>query len=229
MNNNKTTNILLGILIIVLVAVGITIAVNQRQNPSTKGIVNDFPVIDNRNNTIEPVKNNSNQQVSTTSTPRTFNWSTLPGDETWYLIDQAGIYFEKDFGVHFSQSVDLTGDGIPEGIFDGNGGNNTAATILISNSDGVSVAKAKNKNGTISPVYVYSVGRVAVNENYKFIPNENGFYMVSKSLDENADNSDSSHFICASGAVSAYQWNPKTSLFEWNSALTAKYTTIECK
>lgn len=230
MNNNKTTNILLGILIVVLIAIGVIMAINQNRNSYRNGMTaNDFPVIDNRNNIPEPVKTNPSQQVSSTSTPRISNWNSFPGDEVWALLDENKLVFERDSGVKISQQVDLTGDGISEAIVEGNGGNNGFATILIANSNGVEVAKVKNKNGIISPVYVYSVGRVAVNESYKFIPNENGFYTVSKTLDERADNSDSSHFMCATGAVSAYQWNPKTNLFEYNSALTAKYTASECK
>lgn len=229
MNNNKTTNILLGILIVVLVVIGIIIVVNQKQNPSTKGIVNDFPVIDSQNQSSEQVRFNSNQQAPTQAVSKNINWKSVSISTIENLAKKSNLLMEGDLRLS-TESYDLTGDGSIEGIYSFPSGNSDTTIIALANSDGsTSLAKMKEKNGSIGIVGLYSVGRVSHSISYKFLPNERGFYVISKDLDENADNSEFSHLICGSNGVSAYQWNPKTNIFEYSTALTERYTAIECK
>jgi hypothetical protein len=85
------------------------------------------------------------------------------------------------------------------------------------------VAKQKNKDGSITPVALVSVGRVMVQEGYELVPTENGFYTASMSYNEQSDK-----FKCNPNGVHAYKWNTTTKLFEWNQAMTTKYTTQVC-
>ncbi len=244
MNNNKTTNILLGILIVVLVAIGIIMATNQNRNTYPNDLVqnkdsmmnnqnntnkDDFPVIDNQKDIPEPVKTNSNQQVSTTTNSKNINWSSVSTSTIENLIKKTEFPLEGKPTLS-TETQDLTGDGIKEGIYGLPSGNAGLTIVAMTNADGsVSLARMKKKDGSIGIVGFYSVGSASYSISYKFLPNERGFYEVSKNIDENADNSESSHLICGSNGILAYQWNPTTSLFEYNSALTAKYTAIECK
>ena len=229
MNNNKTTNILLGILILVLIAIGVIMAVNQNRNSYRNDMsANDFSVIDNQNDISESVKTSSTQQVSPTSL-KSINWKSVPISTIENLAKKANLSMEGDLRLS-TESYDLTGDGSIEGIYSFPSGNSDTTIIALANSDGsTSLAKMKEKNGSIGIVVLYSVGRVSHSISYKFLPNERGFYVVSKDLDESADNSEFSHLICGDNGVSAYQWNSKVGLFEYNSTLSAKYTAIECK
>ncbi len=230
MNNNKTTNILLGILIIVLIAIGIIMAVNQNRNSYRNNMMRpeDFPVIDNRNELPPQVSPKGAQQVSITSL-KSVNWKSVPISTIENLAKKANLSMEGDLRLS-TESYDLTGDGSQEGIYSFPSGNSDTTIITLANADGTtSLAKMKEKDGSVSTVGLYSVGRVSHSISYKFLSSEQGFYVVSKDLDESADNSEFSHLICGDNGVSAYQWNSKTSLFEYSTTLTAKYTAIECK
>lgn len=232
MNNNKTTNILLGILIVVLVAIGIIMATNQNRNAYRNDMMrNDDSIMDNRNDISIPVKSNSpQQQVSTTMNSKDINWSSVSISTIENLIKKTEFPLEGKPTLS-TETQDLTGDGIKEGFYGLPSGNAGITVIAMTNADGsVSLAKAKNKDGSTSPVGLWSTGMASYSMGYKLLPKEHAFYSVSKTLDEFADNSEFSHLICKDTyGVEAYQWNPKTSLFEYNSALTAKYTAIECK
>ena len=153
-------------------------------------------------------------------------WKSLSSDDLFKIIDNdKSLYFEKSFGIQFVNTLDLTGDGLHEGIFGGNGGNNGLSFILSKNTDGSTfIAKQKNKNGSIATVGLFSVGRVMVSESFDFLPEENGFYTVSKSYNEKTEK-----FVCNENGVNAYKWNNQTKLFEWNQSLTVKYTGQVCK
>ena len=153
------------------------------------------------------------------------NWKALSSADLTDIISKYAteLYYEKDFGLSLSQELDLTGDGVAEALIAGNGGNNGVTFILIKNSDGtISVAKQKEKDGTITSVSLLEVGRVMVSEQFALIPAENGFYTVSK-------NNQGEHFECNPDGVRAYSWNSSTKLFEYNQSLTAKYTAQVCK
>lgn len=225
MNNNKTTNILLGILIVVLVAIGIIMATNQNRNSYRNDMMrNNDSIMDNRNDISIPVKSNSPQQVSTTTTTqKSVNWSTIPTAAVEALFKKTGIFFDST--PTLDQSIDLTGDGVNEGVYGAQAGNGGIELIAIANSDGsTSLAQMKTKDGKIILAELDSYGSAGTNESYKLLPEGRGFYRISRSYNEQLD-----RLACTTDSVDAYQWNPKTSLFEYNSALTAKYTAIECK
>lgn len=174
------------------------------------------------------------QIVNTTKEAAQKITNTSVGDQWRAMssVDLLTISSKENLGlsaITLTQTVDLTGDGIDEGIFTGNGGNSGVTFFLIKNDTTISVARQKNKDGSIHPVALEYVGRAMVSENFKLLPSEKGFYTVSLSFDEDADSSDSSHFKCNTNSVQAYQWNSSTKLFEWNQALTTKYTAEVCK
>jgi hypothetical protein len=160
-----------------------------------------------------------------------FDWKSLSKNEIETIVSkEPDVYFEKDIGLSLTQEVDLTGDGKPEAIVNGNGGNNEVSFILYKNREGnVSVAKLRNKNGELSPATLLEIGRVMVNASYKLLPSENGFYTSSLEFDDSADNSETSHFKCGEDSVNAFAWNSQKEWFEWNKALTDKYTVEVCK
>jgi hypothetical protein len=233
MNNNKTTNILLGILIVVLVAIGIIVATSQNRNSYRNDMVqNNDSILDNQDDVSMPVKSNSTQQVSTTTTSsKKINWQSVTSSSVFNLYKKEDVPVGNEDKPALLQEVDLTGDGIPEAIFSASTGNASSSVIFMSNPDGsISLMKMKNIHDSISPAELWEVGMASYSMSYRLLPSDNAFYLVSRTLDENANNNDYSHFICNKNeGVAAYKWNPKTSLFEYNSVLTAKYTAIECK
>ncbi|MFA5778386.1 MAG: hypothetical protein WC870_02795 [Candidatus Paceibacterota bacterium] len=182
------------------------------------------------------IKNKSDQDESDTTIPDTntidsMDWTTLSQKELANILSkEPDIYYIKDFGLKISQTIDLTGDGKKEGIVSGDGGNSDVSFILIRNSDNtISLAKQKNKDGSISPVSLYQIGRTMVNVNFKLLTTERGFYTASLSFDESADNSQTSHFKCTEDSIDAYVWNKQIEFFVWNQSLTTKYIAQICK
>ena len=138
MNNNKTTNILLGILIVVLVAIGIIMATNQNRNSYRNDMMrNDHSMMDNdnRNDISTPVKSNPTQQVSTITNSKDVNWDSVPISTIENLAKKANLSMEGDLRLS-TESYDLTGDGSIEGIYSFSSGNSDTTIIALANSDG---------------------------------------------------------------------------------------------
>lgn len=170
----------------------------------------------------EKKTNYTTEQDSSVKSDTSFDWKTLSQKDILSLIPIET--FVPESGIGLTKTVDLTGDGINEAVFTGNGGNNNLSIIIMRNSDNTfSVANEKNKNGSINPVELYEIGRVMVQEKFELLPSEHGFYTISLSYDQNTEK-----FECKENGVNAYIWNDMTKLFEWNQSLTLKYEKIAC-
>lgn len=231
--NNKTTNVLLGILIIVLIAIGIILVKGQSNHDYRTEInrQNTLNSAGNYSNNPAPVNTQNPSSVTTTSnSTKQVNWKSVTSSSVFNLYKNAGLSVGDDDKPTLLKEIDLTGDGIPEAIFSASTGNASSSVILISNSDGsVSVAKTKDKNSKIGNAEVWEAGMATYSMGYKLLPNEKGFYTDSRSASSGEENGDVIIFRCNPDSIAAYQWNSKTNLFEYNSTLTAKYTAIECK
>lgn len=118
MNNNKTTNILLGILIVVLIAIGIIMARNQNRNSYRNDIVqNDDSMMDNQSNTPELVKTISNQQVQTT-TDNTKPLTTTHTQTNSSTSSDVKTYTNSEYGFSFQYPVSWDQDGDPAKVID---------------------------------------------------------------------------------------------------------------
>ncbi len=232
--NNKTTNVLLGILIVVLIAIGI-ILVKGQLNRDYRSEINQQNALDSAGNySNSPIStNNSNPPTSNTATSnpvKQVNWKSVTSSSVFNLYKNAGLSVGSDDKPTLLQEVDLTGDGTPEAMFSASTGNASSSAILMSNSDGsVSLAKTKGKDGKIEYAEVWEAGMATYSMGYKLLPNEKGFYTDLRSASSGEENGDVIIFRCNPDSIAAYQWNSKTNLFEYNSTLTAKYTAIECK
>ncbi len=152
-------------------------------------------------------------------------WEGLSNSDLYDYASQENIYLAPDFRVVLREAVDLTGDDLAEGVFEGNGGNSGVAFILVKGIDGESfVAKQKDREGVVYPAQLLSVGRSMVQETYELLPFENGFYTASLSFDDALG-----EFICIADGVNAYSWNSYIQLFEWNSELTLEYSGDVCR
>lgn len=210
-------NTLIAILVIAVVVIGY-LFIKEKTKPTDYS--NAWP----ETVPATPTNNNNSQPKLSNTTVRA-EWQSHSSDYLLGVATNAGLYLEPGSGVSLSQMVDLTGNGIDEGVFTGNGGNNGASFIMIMGDDGKSyVAKQKEKDGSINPVYLVSVGRVMVSEGYELLPNEQGFYTVSK-----VNNEESGNFTCKQEGVKAYKWNASSKLFVWNQAMTDKYNTEVCR
>ncbi len=220
-NNNSKLNTILLIIIIILLATGIFLF-SQKSYSNNNGKLDDQyefsadPIIDGNNS----VKNESTQNV---------NWQSFTKQEFEKIITQyPDIWFEKDFGLSLSKTLDLTGDGIPEAIISGNGGNNSISFILRMENGKPLVTKMKQKNGSIVPIQLLELGRISGSMSYGILPSNDGFYttaFVRKTDNEN----DEGELVCDREMINAYVWKPSSRLFEWDANLTAKYISEVCK
>lgn len=222
--NNKTTNILLGILIVVLIIIAVLIGISQnRTNYQNDMMSNDNSMMDNGNDIPTQVKSNSTQQILTQPTSNSVIWSSVPVSSIEAMFKKTGIFFDSI--PTLDQSIDMTGDGIKEGVYGAQAGNGAIELIALANTDGsISLANMKTKDGRIILAELDGYSSAGTSVGYKLLPESHGFYRISKTYNEQLD-----RLACTADSLDAYQWNSKTTLFEYNSALTAKYTAIECK
>jgi hypothetical protein len=174
--------------------------------------------------TVKPTTNTqSTNQGKLSNVNVVAEWKSFSSDALFALASQENIYLNQGTDIQLTETVDLTGNGIDEGIFCGDGGNNGVCFVMIKGDDGKNVvAKWKGPDGTITPISLLSVGRVRVSSSYQLLPSEHAFYTVSKSND-----GEGGEFECDGGVV-AYSWDSSTKLFEWNQALSTKYTNLVC-
>jgi|GEM_PF-5772131 len=130
----------------------------------------------------ESEEGNKDEGVEETEAQTTeFSWEDLD-------INVLGITAADEFEgalPKYSESIDVTGDGILEAIFRGPSSNHDAAIILQKDSQGnVKRLQEKIPSGEVAPVYLFRVARAVVNTDYGFLA-PTGYYRVSRSLDEN--------------------------------------------
>lgn len=196
MKKRSVTNLLL---ILLIILVGVTL---YTKNKKPKSLVVD--------------------KVMPAETEKKFDWKTLAKSE----IESAVYKNEETSSVtdlKISESMDLTGDGVLEGIVVGSGGNNDTYFILSQNSRGeINVLKEQELDGSITLASLTSVSRVKNFAGFKLLPKENGFYSFSQSFDE-----EKGKWAC--GGVYAYKWSSASDLFVLDANLSAKYETEGCK
>jgi hypothetical protein len=145
-------------------------------------------------------------------------WEQLSNQEISNIAGKELVNFcYEGMPLSFSESIDMTGDGKPEGLFGCGAGNGDASVLFIKDGNKVSVAKSKSRDGKITDVTFFQKGTVMYSSGFKLLPKENAFYE-----DGSYFNNNTNRFEC--DEVSTYVWNPKTRLFEWNAELTKKYT-----
>lgn len=160
-----------------------------------------------------------------TQTGVDIDWSSVDIVSLMQAEGIDGEVYLPSFG--FSESVDLTGDGLSDAIFGGHGGNAGIALIVINNESQPEIAYQKDQLGFISPVRLYSVGRVAASLGYQLLPEENAYYTVEKLADHEAyDPQGGTVFVCEN--FSAYVWDEMARMFEYNQALSDQYYAQEC-
>ncbi len=220
-------NILVLILVLGILILGFLYMKEKGSNDTDVLIEEESSVAGGSNTpTQNPATSNGGARNTSPSVPTPVNpdWQSISSSSTYNLATTAGVSLSPGSSVSLSQSLDLTGDGIDEGVFSGDGGNSGMSFIVMKDLNGQNVlAKQKNKNGSISVVQLLSVGRAMVSESFKLIPEHNGFYTISKSND-----SEGMGFNCNTDGVNVYSWNNSTKLFEWNQSLSLVYTEQEC-
>lgn len=217
-------NVIIAILVALLIVAGFMIGAKKKANvayepwPETEPATATTP----KPKPATPAPTQPEDQVSNSDVRQ--GWQAISSSVLLNLATAQGIGLESGSAVELSEMIDITGDGLDEGIFTGNGGNSGMAFIMTRDSNGNNViAKQKDRNGTIGPVQLLSVGRAQVSESYKLLPSIKGYYTVSKSND-----GESGNFECNVNGLNAYSWNSSTKLFEWNSSLTVTYTVEVC-
>ena len=197
MKKRRTTNILLVILILL---VATSFYFNNKKSKVTEVVQDQIP----------------------SQTEKKFDWKTLSKSEI-----ESAVYKNEDVSsvtdLKISQALDLTGDGVLEGIVVGNGGNNDTYFILSRNSRGeINVLKEQEMDGSITLASLTSVSRIRNMAGFKLLPNENGFYSFSQSFDE-----EKNKWLC--GGVYAYKWDASADLFIVDANLSDKYQAEGCK
>ena len=149
--NNKTTNILLGILIVVLIVIAVLIGINQnRTNYQNDMMRVSNSVVDNRNEI------DNDQQVSTSSNSESINWNSVASSSVFDLYKSEKVSVGSEDKPTLLKEIDLTGDDTSEAIFSASTGNASSSVILMKNLNGsISVAKTKGKDGKIGNASPY--------------------------------------------------------------------------
>ncbi len=148
-------------------------------------------------------------------------WKELSKEDLIKFGKNAGVYSDNySMDVpHFKEAIDLTGDGINEGVLEIEGPDSASYIILIQNENGtISIAQVKSESGTIAPIIF---GAWIAGPEYKLLPKENGFYVISYS-------DPFSNIVVTCTGLLAYKWNAQTRLFEFNQTLTTKYKAEDC-
>lgn len=217
-------NVIIAILVALLIVAGFMIGAKKKANVAYE----PWPETEPANPTTPkpkpttPTPTQPEDQVSNSDVRQ--GWQAISSSVLLNLATAQGIGLESGSAVQLSEMIDITGDGLDEGIFTGNGGNSGMTFIMTRDSSGNNViAKQKDRNGMIGPVQLLSVGRAMVSESYKIVASIKGYYTVSKSND-----GESGNFECNVNGLNAYSWNSSTKLFEWNSGYTTTYTAEVC-
>jgi hypothetical protein len=211
------TALVLGISGIVITAIIIGGLVALRWLQTTGGV--DITITEDGTETV----------VEVSTDEKDFDWEDVSEETLAGLVGGANLGLMPGSYGQFVDTRDVTGDGQPEGIFTGAGGN-AGITFILRDVDGSPrVAQQRDSSGNIQPVALYSIGRAAVSVNYEFLPEQNGYVVMQKKLDQTEEGVDPKGFTCEENGVNVYAWDPSTELFEWNQALTEQYTAQECR
>lgn len=159
--------------------------------------------------------------VSQNETVTEATWQALPITAITTALGPDG----SDAVVHFSDAVDLTGDGVPEGIFEtGQGATGNTVTIFKFDSAQKPIAlKTKAADGSIATASLSEATSATYSVGYKILPDDHGYYETET---KNTSTTATPKLSCS---LDAYSWNALTGQFEWSQTLTSQYTAQVCK
>ncbi len=126
--------------------------------------------------------------------------------------------------ISFVQEVDLTGDGISEGLYvTGEGATGNSVTIFGRDVSGEIIAlKQKQIDEKLYLATLTQASGAQYQNGYMLLPKESGFYIFSK----NNVGVDKPAYVCNSFV--AYKWSINNNQFEQNEELRQKYQNVEC-
>src|SRR3989344_21306 len=124
------------ILIIVLGVLAVSVVsyfAGKRSAPKNEVSDNSnyLPPVDQNYNPPTTNNNPPISQPSISNTTVVAEWKSLSSSNLFAISSKENIYLVPDFGVTLAETIDLTGDGLDEGIFGGNGGNNELSFIMV--------------------------------------------------------------------------------------------------
>jgi len=151
------------------------------------------------------------------------NWNNMSFLNVVSLAKNAGLDGEVmlDQPITISETLDLNGDRLTDAVFSGIGGNAGVSFILLNSNGQPTVAQQQSRLGFVGPVALYQVGRVGTSMGYELLPEENGYYILEKRLDQTTES-----LACYS--LDVLVWNESTEIFEYNQVLSDQYYTQEC-
>jgi hypothetical protein len=127
-----------------------------------------------------------------------------------------------------AQSIDITGDYIPEAIVDMQiGGAYTEYYTVCRFVNGkLEVAQFKDKNGNVSTMFIYEGASVQHEVKLSFINDGKGNHAIYQYT---INKSTSDPKVISTITVEAYKWNEATKLFEYNEELSIEFEQEEEK
>lgn len=209
MNQKGFVNIVLIVLVVVLAGTLGYVTLVKKSAPTKQ------PQTSNSQNTQETPPPTTNNPPATA---KTIDWNSLiPSIRTILKQTFPNEPIEESRSISVYKEVDITGDGIPEGLVNlGTGGATTDFVTLVKVENNKPIAPLfKQKDGKISTLIFTSgsggAGRYGSDAN--LIENKNAIYSTHYfAYNENND----------SCGAEAYQWNPQTKLFEFNASLSSE-------
>jgi hypothetical protein len=156
---------------------------------------------------------------------KSVNWSSLiPAIRAVLKRGPTDGDVEAHYPIRIVKEADLTGDGVPEAlVYTGDGGAYTDYLVLMRLKDGQPIeARFRDASGkTIDPSFLQGAS-VMHGVSAVMVPEEKAIYLGAYDM-----NSDATAF--ASCGARAYRWNMKSETFDWDSALSEKFTQEFCE
>jgi len=153
-----------------------------------------------------------------------FNWELVPLQDVVATVQSfTGGVVQGSEGAVFVEAIDLTGDGISEGIFSLPGFNDNVVAVMRKVGNGYTLARMVENPDHPSFALLHQLGGVQYSVGYGLLPEINGFYILNKSLDQSLS---PPAFTCNS--LTVFQWSDMEESFVMNSIHRDQYYAQEC-
>ncbi|MCD8528041.1 MAG: hypothetical protein LRY41_01785 [Candidatus Pacebacteria bacterium] len=155
-------------------------------------------------------------------------WNNLSSQSLYDQALASGIWLEEGFGVNLSGVKDVTGDGVSEAIFTGNGGNADVSFIARALTPTTyEILRMKLENNTSETLSLMRKGVVTYSVGYRIKEDQCRIGIYQYAIDQIAGN-----INCSSqdlpAQINGYIWNQNEGLFVWNTDYTQQLIQEIC-
>lgn len=228
MKSKLKLNTVWSVIIIILFAVGIYYLSYISKEKNKKAQINSK--IETMNVTNSEIKS---LDVSTNTVNPSYSWNSVSeSDLNDVIIKDSDLYerlmlrYNEHVGLDMvnKKEINLKGDDKKDLLIGRSGASSHLYFIFTRNNNGtISIAKQKNKDGSVVSILLGGGYGPDVQSSYELIPEEHGYYITNILIKSPASGFGVADYSCSSDSVNAYTWNSEQKLFEWNKTLSNKY------